>query len=196
MKKLLALLLMLALLLAGCSSQKPMTIQTAQLTKAEENIKKLLGNAHGCEYIFDFRLDDQVKSVEVNTYALEDGAWKLISGGGGQSMDEKSGRIALKFDMLGADLRVAIQTGDEISASEFRSPEALENHGSTATGFMPHAEIEYGKEIPLAMQVNTSKTAIRALDPEGAFRNPEEIAEYGYERVCLLTVMFSTEGLG
>lgn len=195
MKKLLVLLLLPTLLLTACGGQKAMVIETAKLSKAEENIKKLLGNAHGSEYIFDFRLDDQVKSIEVNTYELEDGAWKLTSGGGGQSLDEKAGRLALKFDVLGEDLRVAIQTGDEISASEFRSAEPLENYGSTATGSMPHAVIEYGKEIPLALQVNTSKTAVRALDPEGAFRNPGEIAEYGYERVCLLTVMFSTAGL-
>lgn len=195
MKRLFALMLLVVLLLAGCSSQKTMTIQAAQLTKAEENIKKLLGNAHGCEYTFDFRLDDQVKSMQINTYALDDGAWKLISGGGGQSLEKKSGRLALKFETLGQELRVAVQAGDEISASEFRSPEDMENHGSTATGSMPHALIEYGKEIPLVMQVNTSKTAIRALDPEGAFRNPEELAGYGYERVCLLTVMFSTEDL-
>ena len=195
MKKLIALFLLLAVLLTGCSNQKSMTIQTAELTKAEENIKKLLGNAHGCEYIFDFRLDDKVKSIQINTYALEDGAWKLTSGGGGQSLDKKSGRLALKFETLGQELRTAIQTGDEISASEFRSPEALENHGSTATGAMPYAVIEYGKEIPLVMQVNTSQNAIRTLDPEGAFRNPAELAGYGYERVCLLTVMFSTEGL-
>ena len=111
-------------------------------------------------------------------------------------MDEKSGRLALKFDMLGEELRIAIQAGDEISASEFRSPEPLENHGATATGSMPHAVVEYGKEIPLVMQINTSRNAIRTSDPEGAFRNPEELAGYGYERVCLLTVMFSTEELG
>lgn len=195
MKKLIALFLLLAVLLTGCSSQKAMTIQTAELTRAEENIKKLLGNAHGCEYIFDFRLDDKVKSIQINTYELSDGAWELTSGGGGQSLDKKSGRLALKFDKLGEDLRIAIQVGDEISASEFHSPEPLENYGSTATGSMPHAMIEYGKEIPLVMQVNTSQNAIRTLDPEGAFRNPADLAGYGYERACLLTVMFSTEGL-
>ena len=195
MKKFLALFALLALLLTGCSSQKTMTIQTAKLTKAEENVVKLLGSANGSEYIFDFNLDDQVKSIQVNSYELADGAWKLTSGGGGLSMDEKSGRLALKFDKLGEELRIAIQTGDEISASEFRSPEPLGNYGSTATGSMPQAAIEYGKEIPLVMQVNTSQNAIRAIDPEGAFQNPEEIAGYGHERVCLLTVMFSTEGL-
>ena len=188
--------MVLAVLLTGCGMQKSMTIQAAKLTKAEENIVKLLGAANGSEYIFDFAVDKNVKSIQINTYELVDGAWKLTSSGGGQSMDEKSGRIALKFETLGHDLRAAIQTGDEISASEHRSAEPAENFGSTATGSMPHAVIEYGKEIPLVMQINTSRNAIRTLDPEGAFLNPGELAEYGYERACLLTVMFSTEGLG
>ena len=196
MKRLLVLLLLLALLLTGCGMQKKgMVIEKAELSKAEENIVKLLGDAHGSEYIYDFTADERVKSLQVNTYALTDGAWKLVSGGGGQSLAAKSGRLALKFETLGEDLRVAIQTGDQISASEFKSPEALENYGSTAAASMPHAVIEYGVEIPLAVQINTSKTAIRTLDPIEAFAKPEELAAYGYERAYLLTVMFSTEEL-
>lgn len=195
MKKLLVLLLLLALLLTGCGGQRAMVIETAKLTKAEENIKKLLGTTGGSELIYDFSVDENVKSLQINTYELVDRQWKQTSGGGGLGMEGKSGRLALSFDLLGEDLRVAIQNGDQmISAFEFHSPEELERFGSLSGSTTPHAEIEYGVEIPLMLQINTSKTAIRTFAPEAYF-TPEEIASYGYEQVSVLTVMFSTEEL-
>ena len=96
--------------------------------------------------------------------------------------------------MLGEKLRVAIQEGDRISSFEILSPVELERFGSLGGSTTPHAVIEYGVEIPLALQINTSKTAIRTFAPEVYFA-PEDIAAYGYEQVSVLTVMFSTEGL-
>ena len=154
MKKLLVLALLLALLLTGCGAEKKgMQIEKAKLTRAEENLARLLGTAHGNELLYDFSVDENVESLQINAYELIDGQWQLFSGGGGLALNAKSGRIALSFEKLGEGLRTAIQTGDDVSASEFKSAEPLENPGSISMMACDRSAIEYDVEIPIALQI-------------------------------------------
>ena len=192
----LALILMMLFSLCACGRQDKMYIEKAKLTKAEESIVRLLGAAHGSELIYDYKVDKNAKTMQINSYELVDGEWQMISGGGGLAMPDQEGRIALRFEKIGEDLRVAIQCGDDFSATEFRSAEALEeNLSHMSASITDQAAIEYEKEIPLAVQIATTKTEIRSFGPEYYF-NPEEYAQYGYEHVYAITVMFSTEELG
>ena len=190
MKKVLALLLILVFCLCACGKEEKMYIEKAKLSKAEENIVKLLGAGPGNELIYDFRVDENAKAVQLFTYKMVDGEWKQSSAGGGYTLGEKSGRIALQFDRMCDGLRVAVQTGDGISATEHSSNELLdENLAHASASITDRAQIEYGREIPLAMQIITSKNEIRTFAPEFFFE-PERIAAEEYDHVYAITVMF------
>jgi len=195
MKRLFAVLLILAFCLCACQNQEKMYIEKAGLSKVEENIVKLLGAGSGSELIYDFKLDEKVRSISVSSYELVDGEWQMITGGGGLAFDKKEGRLALQFDDLSGGLRVAIQAGEDFfSASKYdREPQGGDMSRATSV-LADREEIEYGKEIPLAVQIATTKTEIRSFIPDYYF-TPEEYAQYGYEHVYVITVMFDTEAL-
>lgn len=94
MKKwIVTLLVMIGMIsMIACSdiskNAKKMYIEPAQLTEEEEKIVALLGlNTEHC--IFDFSLDESVQSIQVNTYRLVDGEWKLETGGGNLDEEEE-----------------------------------------------------------------------------------------------------------
>ena len=198
MRKIFALFALLVL--CGCTSAEAapaMYIQPAELNEEEEAVAKLLG-ADTDQHIYDVVLDGTAKKVSVNTYVLEDGAWKLVTGGGGMALKEgvKEGRMAFGFQDLRGSLRKAVQFGDDFFASSHEIPEeeTEENLGRTTSFLSNRTEIVYGQEIPLAIQINTSKNEVVSYFTEYFF-HPEEYEKFGYEHVCALTVTFSQEPL-
>lgn len=201
MKKLWAILPALACVLGLCACSGDveenfeMYIEPAQLTAEEQNIAELLG-MNLDQRIFDFKVGETVQRVELNAYELIEGEWQMISGGGGQAFTDTEGRIALEFDHLGEGLREAIQS-ENVSGSTAWKRDAIEEPAGTsrATSLLTQRkQIVYEEEIPLAVQIVTTKNAIRSFDPSYYF-HPEEYAEYGYEHVYAVTVRFSQEPL-
>lgn len=88
MKKLIVIVLAIVgmISMVGCSDTEKtadkMYIEPAKLTEKEEKIAALLG-VNTQQKIYDFVLDETVQSIQVNTYRLIDGEWKLETGGGG-----------------------------------------------------------------------------------------------------------------
>ena len=200
MKKVLALFVLLALTLGSCGAEAapPMYIQPAELNEEEAAIAKLLG-ADTDQHLFDVVLDGAAKTVRVNTYVLEDGKWELVTGGGGMSLKagEKKGRMALGFEDLRGEYREAVQFGKDFTAVKYGSSEEIddpEGMGRTASFLAGRTEIVYEREIPIAIQINTTKNQVLSYDPEYFFQ-PEEYEKLGYEHVYALTVMFSQEPL-
>ena len=199
MKKVFALLLLMALL-AGCSAEAApaMYIQPAELNEEEEAIAELLG-ADTDQHLFDVVLDGTAKTVSVNTYVLEDGKWELVTGGGGMALKEgeKKGRMAFGFEDLRGEYREAVQFGKDFTAVKYGSPEEIddpEGMGRTTSFLSNRTEIVYGQEIPLAIQINTTKNEVISYFTDYFFR-PEEYEKLGYEHVYALTVTFSQEPL-
>lgn len=199
MKKIIALLVLLALL-AGCTAQAApeMYIQPAELSEEEEAVAKLLG-ADTDQHLFDVVLDGTAKKVTVNTYVLADGEWELVTGGGGMALKEdvKQGRMAFGFEDLRGEYREALQFGKDFTAVKYGPPEKPddpEGMGRTTSFLAGHTEIVYEREIPIAIQINTTKNEVRSYDPEYFF-HPEEYEKLGYEHVYALTVTFSREPL-
>lgn len=206
MKKAFALLVLLALVLCGCSSAgaaPAMYIQPAELDEKEEAVAKLLG-ADTDQHLFDVVLDGTAKKVSVCIYELVDGKWALRSGGGGLAIndieeDDTTLRMAFGFDDLRGKFRQAIQFGSgDYSAVSHAPAEEFEERNSAlgrTTAFLANrTEIVYEKEIPLAIQINTSKNEVVSYFTEYFFQ-PEEYEKFGYEHVYALTVTFSQEPL-
>lgn len=77
MKKCIGLFIVLMLLgsFSACTPKDtipPMFIQKATLTKDEEKIIKLL-DLDTIADIYDFKVDDKLQSIHINTYELKDG---------------------------------------------------------------------------------------------------------------------------
>lgn len=199
MKRILALFVLPVLFLSACSAGAvpAMYIQPAGLTEEEEAVARLLG-ADMDQHLFDVVLDGTAKTVSVRIYELADGAWELFSGGGGMSLEENAakGRMAFGFEDLRGEFREAIQFGEDLTAVTHHPPEEEEGPGlGRTTAFLSsRTEIVYEREIPLAIQVHTSKNGVVSYDPEYFFQ-PEEYEKHGYEHVYALTVTFSREPL-
>lgn len=202
MKKAL-LLLMAALMLPALSAcagdvpqaQEPeMYIEPAQLNEDEKKMAQLLGGLEG-QTIFDFSVDDSVQSLSIKLWKLEDGKWTDWQEDR-QMLIEGSGRIALGFDDITAGCRIAVQTQSGFNASTGSSEpdEALEGMGRTTAYLPQRREIEYDKEIALAIQTFTDKNEVISYDPE-YFEHPEEYEKLGYEGVFAITACFSQEPL-
>lgn len=199
MKRALALaLIFLCAMLTGCAqtaSSPAMYIEEAQLNQSETAIAKLLG-ANTQQLICDFKLDETVQSFHLNTYELKDGAWEQISGGGGHAWSGKEGRMALEFDVIPDGMRIAVQNGDDLSATKHTSAVQLDTTGMSRSTAMlsDRTEIVYGQEIPLVLQTYTDQMEHRSYMPE-TFFTPEVYAEEGFTHVYAITIMFSQEPL-
>ena len=122
-----------------------------------------------------------------------DGEWKLEAGGGGQAFSDTTGRIALGFERLDEGNRIAIQSEHTGGATEYNSErnEDLNEIGSFATSVLSEkTEFEYEEEIPLAVQIITSKNEVVSYKVD-YFHSPEEYEKLGYEGVFAITVRFS-----
>ena len=187
--------------MVGCSdtpkNAEKMYIEPAQLTEEEEKIATLLG-LNTQQKIYDFVLDETVQSIQVNTYRLMDGEWKLEAGGGGQAFSDVEGRIALSFERLDKGLRTAIQSEHTDGSTEFKNENNgdLNEIGSFATSVLSEkTDVAYEEEIPLAVQIITSKNEVVSYQVD-YFNSPEEYEKLGYEGVFAITIRFSQKTVG
>ena len=189
---------LLILILSGCGKivkQKEMSIEIAQLSKAEKEIVKLVGHKSS-PVIYDFKLDKNVKSIQVNLYELVDGEWKIISGGGGQTHTDKKGRIHLGFDNLEEGLRIAIQSENFDGANEYAIDPKEDFTGTRATSILNDSmDIVYEEEIPLVVQTLTTNSSFSTYEPE-VFYTPEQYEKEGYEHIYAITIRFSKLTVG
>ena len=198
MKKLTVMVMAIVgmLSMVGCSdtekTAEKMYIEPAQLTEEEEKIAALLG-LNTQQPIYDFVLDETVQSIQVNTYRLIDGEWKLETGGGGQAFSDVTGRIALSFERLDEGIRIAIQSEHSGGSTEYNSErnEDLNEIGGYATSILSEkTEFAYEEEIPLVVQIITSKNEVVSYQVD-YFNSPEEYEKFGYEGVFAITIRFS-----
>lgn len=199
MKKVTKILLIFLVIIGlyGCSNEfgknnnkDEMYIEVAKLTEEEKSIADLLG-VNTDKYIFDFILEDTVKSIQIKTYELVNGKWESIIDGS-QAFTDSKGRIALGFDKIANGLRVAIQSEHSNGATSYER-EIDEEFSSSgyATSILPNkAKINYEEEIPLVIQISTSKNEITTYGVE-YFNNPEQYEKLDYENVYAITVIFS-----
>lgn len=180
------LTVLLVLTLSSCSAKKPgMYIEPAQLNKDEQALMKLVGED---SRLFDFKLDGEAKSVKICVYRLENGAWALSSGGGEFVNRGKEGRLALTFEKLSDGIRVAVADDGAVSM-ERKVPEEmdLKNFSRATAALSACKKVSWGEEIPLVMQIFSTKDVVSDYGPENFF-TPEKL---DYEHAYAVTVTFT-----
>ena len=195
MKYLASILTIIAIIfsMTACSASKVVTeemyVQKDELTEQEQSILEFVGSEKP-PYILNFLVDDTVQSLQINTYELQGNEWHLITGGGGTQFNETNGRIALTFDNIGLGLRTAVE---HKGSNSYKTERDFDFDGlSTTTSYLTDKiEIEYEKEIPLVIQIHTSKDTISSLSPEHGFYEPETFTTSNYEKAYAITCLFS-----
>ena len=197
----LALAALMALGLAGCGTDKEkkddkdgaMSVQPAELTPEEAALVDLLDIGMNSHRIFDFRMGEEsgVKSVMLRAYELENGDWHELSTQA-QPFSDPSGRIALTFGKMPEGVKMAVQSESGIAIDSFApvvegDPSAMTYATSALTG--PSA-IEFDEEIPLTLQIATSKSEFSTYSVD-YFGMPRELAKHDYDHVYAITVTFS-----
>ncbi|MHC1747185.1 MAG: hypothetical protein AB9856_02205 [Cellulosilyticaceae bacterium] len=183
--------------LVACTSNEinpNMHIHKAKLTEKEKNIASLMGNNLG-HAIFDFNTDKTVKSIQFNIYKLNNDKWELVSGGS-DAFDGSKGRLGLSFSNIAKGICTGIQSQNTNgSVTQTLLPmDDFTNMSSAMQTLNKDIKIEYEKEIPLVIQVFTSKEKISPNSVED-FNHPEAYQKLGYDHVYAITVTFSQKEL-
>lgn len=192
----------MALALAGCGAAPakggPKTIAPAQLTGEEEALATLLDVEMDAYRIFDFvsgsgkeKEGEGVQSVQLTLYELADGEW-AVKAQARRAFSDAKGRVALRFGKMTDGVNLAVQSENMLENMTLdKLPQAGTDSMSYTTSVLTEsADMELDKEMPLAIQIVTSKNDIQSYGVQ-YFEMPREYAKHGYEHVYAITVMFS-----
>lgn len=169
-------------------------VERDSLTEKEAALLKFVGPEEEVQ-IFQFSLDDHVKSMQINIYELRDGKWHLLAGGGGSQLNNTKGRIALTFDDIGTKVRYAVE-GMKSSVHRRTDGADHEPGGGFKNYLSGKKFIEYDVEIPLAVQVLTGEGTFSEFKLDKVFAEPENYTSDEFKRVYAITCMFSTKTVG
>lgn len=162
-------------------------IKQKSLTKEETNLLKLMG-LDDKSRVYDYNLDKDVKSIHINIYTLDENLKWQSNGSMSSNVNSLNGTIGVLKDD-NERLQVSYKDQDEISI--FKSNLDVYDdikEKSRSIWWNDKANIEYEKEIPLAIQVITSSNEIRSFSGE-SFYEPDRLK--GHDEVIALTVKFS-----
>lgn len=194
MRKIIITIAEVVFILTACSlTNDKMYIQKTELSKEEQSILNLVG-LEKTPYILDYAIDDVTCSVKINMYELQGDKWKLIDGGSCQSLKDSRGRIALIFDNIGLGILTSIE-GKGYNSYKAKNDFDFKGLSTTTSYLTEKTMIEYEKEIPLIIQIHTSKSIVSSLSPEYGFYELETYINSGYEKVYAITCMFSQKSV-
>lgn len=189
--------LLLLLMLTACAGQTAVnaaqSLRPAEMTEEENAVLALLGGSQTS--VFDFTTDNALRSVRVERYELQNGAWKAF-GGGSFAVSGEKGRIALTMNPNSGEIRFAVQDDHGTSAIKQAYPEEdLTGLAVATSALSAPTAIVTDQEIPLMMiQILDSGDKTVSYSPEYFF-HPEEYEKLGCERVYAVTVTFSSDSL-
>lgn len=195
---LLAALMALTLTACGAALKKDkntaMTIQPVQLSEEEAALAELLALDMDSYHIYDFYLSEKngIQSLCLTAYELVNGEWMDVAAEV-HPFSDTSGRIALTFGKMTDGVQTTVQSASGANSGSF-APVSKGNVSDMtfATSALDDASttIEPDQEIPLVLQVVTSKNEVRMYKVD-YFGMPRELDKQGYEHVYAITVMFS-----
>lgn len=167
-------------------------IEVSKLTEEENDLVDLL-NIDSRNLMYDFELDETVKTLQVNMYQLKDDGWKMFARDN-ESFKDESGRMALSFDKIIESYRIAIQSDSNTRSSEQLTKVLNENYEVETSSLKERKEIEYEKEIPIIIQVLSSEEISDSIEID-SFYSPEVYEDKEYDSIYAITVMFSEKSI-
>lgn len=187
---LVAAALCLGLAACGARASTEPAVAPYDMTEDQEELLSLLGLTDKA-MVFSFQGPEEAAELTAHTYVLEDGAW-VENGGVSMARDTAEGgpfqgEFALVYrEDRSMELYLHHQGGVVSFASE---PVTFpgETLASLRGGLQESAPAPLGEEIPVALFVEDSGTALQSLGPEVYF-TPGEAA--GYDVVQVVTVEF------
>ena len=204
-KRYCALLLsgLLTLALCGCGAGPvkggAKTIAPAELTPEESALAQLLNVKLDGYRIFDFAVgkagDGGVKSVQITLYELKGGEWAPVSQNR-RALSDPEGRIALGFSKIPEGVELTLQGESMIGASslEVQPGDSVSSMTFATSVLTVSVSIEVDKEVPLVVQIATTKNEIRSYDVK-YFEMPREYDKHDYEHVYAITALFSEKSV-
>lgn len=188
------LLAALLMALTGCRSSAPaweMGLEQAELSRQEQDILKLVGAQSG--KIYDYQVNDTIKSMRIAIYNLEDGVWKEHSGYA-SAIEAEKGRFSIGG--VGDEGPVRIGEQDARGNSIWRAHS--DDDGDTANmgsmeQWMGAGEIKAEEPVVLMIQCFSDGGMLEGVSLED-FQNPQRLT--GYDGAKAITVTFSQSPLG
>ena len=184
-----ALVLMFGL--GGCGTkgekEKQDYIEPAKLTEEEKDILTLCGTKRN-QHIFDFAVDGKTEVMQIRVSELQDGQWQTIGKDSHDEIDEK-GRFAIAGDDFGKSYSIGFTNG----CTTWKADEEKEKFpplGVTTAVLTERTEIVYGKEIPVLIQITSSKSEVSIYNVEESFAHPERYKDAGHEHIYAISVIF------
>ncbi len=189
---LLACLLLLTVLVAGCSEDENVSvIQPAELTENEAALVSLL-RGNNTVKIFDYQLTEEPKDIKFQLYRLDGKDWieeNFIS----NSDPGKEGRIALSYEKIPEKLTVGLLSEKAQGTSDFTPLEGLSLESVAYGGniLSEAQEFNMGEEVALIVQIidNRSDGSMNIYNVQESFKDPTLYGDQ-YEMVYILTVTF------
>lgn len=187
----LTMLLMFSITACSTNVQSPdisieppetMFIQRTELQNKQNELKDLTYRK-----AWKYVTDDAVKRVELKIYHYANGKW--IDGDSMCHQDNiQEGTIAIGYDYLRVASVMYLTGGWSIPGKD-QFYDFMDGYHSHVTWLEDWEDIEYGKEIPLTMQILTKdkKTKMPKLD---IYFTPEEIEKLDYKYVSVAVVTF------
>lgn len=198
MKRFMAMLIsfVLVISLVSCKSSSnasEMKLKATQLTKEETDVLNLMGYSNNYK-IYDYVLNDKVKSIQMNFYTLDkDGKW-VDNGGFSGAIESLNGRIAISTFGENGNLKVSHSDGTtwRSNSEVYENIEVI----TSAISWAEDSEIVCDTEIPIVIQILSNSNEISSYDVS-SFRDTTKIKDYYSEDdiVNAITITFSEKAM-
>lgn len=182
-----ALALTLAAAAAGCrasGAKWEMKLEQAQLSQHERDLLRLVGGRDS--KIYDYQVNEAIKSIRIEIFALEDGAWKG-NGGINAAIEARKGRFSLCGVGEEGAMSIALQEKD--GTSVWRS-QAIEAEDPAGMGRMEEwlgvTEVKAGEPIVFMLQCFSRDQTFDGVGL-GDFDKPERLADYDFVNAAVIT---------
>ena len=210
MKRIFALVLMLALGLSGCGNadpgvtypdpepQKPCVITAYTPSPEEEEALQTLPYENRRVYAFD--LKEKADGIKVLVFKLVNGSWEDVAGGSWTALPEDpqnpggtaNGRLLLAFDSLFDTCEVQTE-GCRVVLHPMDESEKLSGLNRETVFLKARTEAEFQELVPIALQVVSHQDRIYPPDLD-IFREPEAWDSRDWDGVYLLAISFLQAG--
>lgn len=187
--KICALLALAAMLLTLCACGNSPRVTPMKLSGDSEKVAMMLGQIHSA--IFDYRVDGEAKTGRLTLYRLENSGWSKLKSCRLDPEEEygREGSVGLSFGMDRIYVTIQQIQGGITNRTQWELPQS----GTAACAFHQEkpADIQYGSEIPLAIQIFSDGTFYQGNTLD-AFFSPWLLEQPEYLAVYAVTLRFDS----